>query len=212
MIWTRDQVHVIHTHLTVFSESEKTFYTWCPKDINPASLLDDLARRNERHCFFSVSLSRANIFFKAEILGYDAGGLRFRFPDKVFKVQRRKDLRLSVPDGHIIKISFQDPLFPESNMVKKALDISAGGAAILVTEGESPVFVPGLILKNMSFQILERKIECEAEVRYSSVLPVNGRHKGCKVGVQFQKMRAADTQAIASYVFEESRKYFTRFI
>ena len=216
MIWTKNQEHVINTHMAVYSDAAKCFYCWIPKDFDAKQFMSHMSetrkKTGEEECFFSVSLLRANIFFKAKFLGLDSAGLQFKIPSKVYKVQRRKDLRFPVPDGLIIRVEFDDPLDPGNRLTKKIIDISASGLAFLVSEEEAPVYPQGLTLKNVSFTIRNRKITVNAEIRHSRKLRPEGRLKGNAIGILFKEIRPGDSQHVAGFVFEESRKYFSRFI
>lgn len=212
MIWSKEQKYVLHSHLNVYAESEQILYAWIPKDIDPAQLMDQLIEVGSKECYFSVSLSRANLFFKATYLDFDEGGFKFRAPTQVFKVQRRKDMRFPIPDGIVLRAEIQDPLFPDQLLSKKIIDISASGLAFNVTEAEASIFPTGLTLKNVTFTIRGRKILVDAEVRHARAQPVDSRISGFKVGILFKHLREADSQWIASYVFEEGRKYFSKFM
>jgi len=216
MIWSPDQRYVLNSHLVLFAEKESELVAWIPKNVDPAAFMDDLAKLNQRECVFSVSLSRANIFFKSSFKTFDEVGLRFALPKAVYKVQRRKDLRFMIPDGHVMKLEFQDPLFPENKLVKKVLDVSASGIAVIVDDHELPLFPIGMVLKDVCFSIPGLKILCEAEIRYVGPLPDNvqqriNRNSG-KVGLLFKHLREQEKQALAAYVFEETRKFFSKFI
>jgi hypothetical protein len=212
MLWTRNQEHVIHTHLTLVSDVDKVLYVWVPKDVDPRQFMDELARNGISECFFSISLSRAVVFFKAAFKDFDPGGFRFRIPKQLFKVQRRKDMRFPIPDGFVLKVEYRDPLLPDSFVTRKVIDLSAGGMAIAVPAHEAPVYVVGLVLKQFTFTLRGKKLVVDAEVRYAREQPEDSRLPGLKVGVQFQDLRASDSQYIASYVFEESRKFLSRFL
>ena len=212
MIWTKDQKKVIFSHLSLFSEAEKVLYAWIPKDIDPHQFMDELAQAGTKDCFFSVSLMTANIFFKARFIGSDAGGFRFEIPEKIFKVQRRKDVRFAIPPGHVVRVEFDDPLFPEKRYSKKIIDLSAGGLAFIADPSEDLVFQAGMILKNITFSVKNKTFKVEAEVRHKRLLPDNSSTKGLKVGLQFKDLRAGENQLIAQYIFEESRKFYARFI
>jgi hypothetical protein len=212
MIWTRDQEQVINSHLSVYSDAIDSFYCWTPKDLDTKKFTTEILKSPTRECYFSVSLFRANIFFRSEFVAVDTAGLLFKFPVKVFKVQRRNDVRLPILDGVSMKVEFTDPLFPEKQISKKVLDISAGGMAFVVTENETPTFPAGLTLEAFSFNIGNRRLSTCAEVTNVRKLK-DERHKNLfAVGVKFKDLRPGDIQHIAGYVFEESRKYFTRFI
>lgn len=212
MIWTKNQERVINSHVSVYSDSGKCFYCWAPKEFDPRQFSDELKESGETDCYFSISLMRANIFFKAKYLGFDHAGLQFGLPEKVFKVQRRKDLRFPIPDGHVLKIDFSDPLSPDKLINKKCVDLSASGMAFLIEEEEVPLYPVGLMLENMTFTVRNRQISTAAEIRNTRPTRAEARKKGIVVGVVFKNLKAADNQHIAAYVFEESRKYFSKFI
>jgi hypothetical protein len=211
MLWTKDQKRLIETHLAMVSDVEKTLYIWVPPAISPKDFAAGIAESGVPECYFSVSAPRANIFFKTGYTGHDDGGLKFSLPEKVFKVQRRQYFRFQIPEGHVLRVEFDDPIDPAKKMQPKVLDISAGGLAFLVGETEEPLFPVGTVLKNVTFTIRGRKFQVDAEVRHKHEMPDHGRFKGHKVGVLFAAMSAADNQHLVAYVFEESRKYFSRF-
>lgn len=212
MIWTKNQEHVINTHISVFSDSTQSFYCWTPKGFDSWKFTEDLKAMNEKECFFSISLLRANIFFKTQFMAVDHAGLQFKLPSKVYKVQRRKDLRFPIPDGHAMKVEYNDPLTPDTRVTKKVVDLSASGMAFLIDEEEAPMYPSGLTLKDFTFTVRNKTFKLTAEIRHSRPLPPGGRYKGCTVGVLFKDIRPGESQHIAGFVFEESRKYFSRFI
>jgi hypothetical protein len=212
MIWTKDQKHVINTHLSGLSDADLALFVWIPTDFDPKALVDTLAADGSSECFFSVSLQRANVFFKTPLLGYDEQGFKFRVPEQLYKVQRRKDLRFPIPEGYVLKVEFQDPLFPETRLVKKVLDISASGMAIWIADSEEAMFHPGMIIHKVSFTVRSKRITCDAEVRHIKLMALESKTPGVKMGVLFRNLKQVDAQVIATYVFEESRKFFSKFI
>lgn len=212
MIWTREQRHTINTHLTVFNQTDQEIFAWIPQNFDAAGFMADLAKINQKECYFSISLGRANIFFRTQFLEYDEGGLKFKAPEKVFKVQRRKDNRFPIPDGHVLKIEFQDPLFPESRMIKKVIDLSASGLAFCIENHEASFFVNYTVIKDLLMTISGTKIKCNAEIRHIKAIPSGQRISGTKVGIRFLNISNSDIQTIAAFVFEESRKFYSKYL
>lgn len=212
IIWTKDQKHYINTHLTLYSDAGEVIYAWIPKGFNPEEFQNDLFKMESFECFFSISLQQANIFFKCNFKGHDRAGLKFTLPEKVFKVQRRQDVRYTIPATHVMKVTFQDPIFPESLLTKKIIDISGGGLSFHATEVEKNMLHANLVLKNVTITIHTKELKFEAEIRHVQTLSETDPKKGVKVGVMFQKIRPQDSQTIATYVFEEIRKYYARFM
>jgi hypothetical protein len=212
MIWAKEQKYVINTALSVYDEPERILYASIPPDIGADAFIAQLDGLGSRDCFFSVSLARANIFFRARLLGFDAGGFKFQAPETIFKVQRRRDMRLFIPFGRVVRIELTDPTFPEQKLSKKIFDISARGLSFIVTDAEAPLFPAGALLKSMFFSIGSRKIVCDGEVRHTRAQPANSAQPGHKVGVSFTRIGAGDQGWIAAYVFEESRKIIAKFM
>jgi hypothetical protein len=215
MIWTKDQGEVISSHLSVFSDSTNSFYCWIPKSLDAKKFVDEVATLPTKDCFFSVSLLKANIFFRAELMGFDSAGLHFKFPFKIFKVQRRGDVRLPIPAHMTMKVEFKDPLFPEKTTVKKVIDLSATGMAFIVLDEDAVLFPKGRTLNDFSFSVRNKKFTIRAEI--SNVRKLRSptgemTAAGYAVGVKFLELRPGEHQHIAGYVFEESRKYFSKFL
>lgn len=232
-IWTRNQEHLLRTYLSSFDETTGKIHAWIPKEFDVSKFIHDVKIKPIQEsrlsdpsdmptpdCYFSVSLATANIFFKALFDGVDGEGLRFFAPTNVYKVQRRKDFRMPIPDGYAVIAEFNDPIFEERRLKKKIMDVSAGGLAFIVEEDEAPMFTIGMMIPNIEFKIKSRKIVATGEVRHMRTIAPQGtatagaksRLKGVKVGVQFKHIAERDIQFIAAYVFEESRKYFTKLI
>jgi hypothetical protein len=210
MLWTKDQEEVVNSRISLYSDSTGNFYVAAPKGFDARKFMDDLATRENQDVFFSISLVRANLFFKTRLVGVGTAGMQFAKPDRLYKVQRRRDLRFRIPDGMALPMEHQDPLFPESLLKRKVIDISAGGLGFLIPYDEEPVYPVGLLLKGLRFTLNGRAFSLDAEIRHVQVLPAEGRFQGVKVGVRFKDIRQADNQWIASYVFDQSRRYFTK--
>ncbi len=213
IIWTKDQGQVMNSHITNYSSSELAIYFRRPSDpeFNLAHFEREIASASEAHCYFSISLPRANIFFRAKYLGSDPAGLKFEVPVDVFNVQRRRDVRFPIPPDFTLKVDFDDPFFADSTLTKKVIDISASGMAFVGEADEEPLYQVGLKLKNMTVTIKGRKITADGEVRHARKIKnkLTGKEM-VKVGIQFTSIRPGESQIIANYVFEETRKFYTK--
>lgn len=212
IIWTKNQEGVYNTHLSALDEKAKTLHAAIPPDSSSEMFHEAVKKSGIKDCFFSISLSRANVFFKVSFVGYDSGFLRFSYPESVYKVQRRENFRLPIPDGYTVYAEFQDPLFQENRIKKRVIDISAGGFSFLVAPSEDCIFESNTRIRNIMIRLKDRPIVAEGCVRHVKTLPSNFRVQGTKVGVVFEKIKPQDVQFIAAYVFEESRKYVTKFL
>jgi hypothetical protein len=202
-MWTKGREVHLQSHLQVFEPRDGILFFTTPAHFDVSTFQAELIKQETSECLFSLSLPSANIFFKAAFLGMDGGGLKFKRPKEVYKVQRRKTMRLTLPEGTLIRIDFKDPSFPEKRMQRKVLDISAGGAGIEVSPTDKALFPVGSFLEDFNVSVKGRLIKGRAEVLHL---------KGSKLGVLFHGLKVADEQWIASYVFEETRKIFQRFM
>ncbi|HTL11629.1 MAG TPA: PilZ domain-containing protein [Bdellovibrionota bacterium] len=212
ILWTPNQEKTLRSHFSALVDQNRALYFWLPTGFDPKAFNDEIMDKGYLEWFFSVSLPAANIFFKAKFSGIDSAGMRFVTPEKIFKVQRRKDFRFTIPDGYVLKIDFVDPLLTDKRMTQKVLDISAGGLSFVVRPDEAPLFPPGAVLNELTLRLRGKEVVCQAEVRHIRELPPNSRIQGVKVGIQFHAMPAGDTQVIASYVFEETRRFVSKML
>ncbi len=210
VFWLQGKDQHVQSHMVHLSETDRAFYAWVPKDFDTTGFIQDLKDSGHQECLFSTSLTSANLFFKARFLGHDSTGLKFAVPDKVYKVQRRKNVRYMIPAGYVLKVEFSDPLYPDMLVQKKLTDISAGGLAFNTAAIDVSLYPVGSILTQCKIVIKTRNIQFDAEVRYAQAH--QDTSKGAKIGLAFKNMLPPDSEFIAAYVFEESRKYFARFL
>lgn len=208
VVWTKDQKVVVNTHLASANDIDDKLTVWVPKEHDLAALSAALAQAPE-NSYFSVSTSRANVLFRAKFLGVDGESLLFAFPQEMFKIQRRKSFRLPIPDGYVVKVDFRDPVLPAHRLSRRVFDISAGGLSFLTPLDEEPMFRQGTKLVAMTFKLKGRDLAVEAEIRHSREVKT-AKVPTLKVGCEFTQIRPGDSQYIAAYVFEESRKYLSK--
>ncbi|MEK6706871.1 MAG: PilZ domain-containing protein [Bdellovibrionota bacterium] len=215
MVWTKEQENALLTHITLFDKDEGVLYTWLPKDFDLKKFSLTLENNNSRDCFFSVSLQWANIFFKTRFIGEEVAGLKFNQPGKIYKVQRRKDIRFRIPDTQPLNAVFILQPGSGNKIQKKLIDISASGLSFNIQAREAAIFAPGSLLKQIQININSKLIIMDGEIKYvreAKQSKTATDHMNLRVGVLFKNIRPGDSQVIASYVFEESRKYFLRFV
>jgi hypothetical protein len=210
-IWSRSQKHMIKSHLSMYSAAEDVLYFAIPTNEDIREFVRDLHGGGNEECLFSISLPHANIFFKSDFIAVDAPGLKFKVPARIFKVQRRAEMRFTIPLDYKIRVEFSDPLFPEKVLIKEIIDISATGLAFLASVNEQPMFVKGSRLRDLKFKIRGREIRVDAEVRHAVSLSSRGaKNSGFKIGISFIGIRPGESQHIAVFVFDECRRLYFR--
>lgn len=210
LVWTKNRTLEFHGHVFEILEFDGVLTIWHPKEVDPMAFEEALIRSSSREACFSVSLSGAHIFFKAYYLGFDSQGLRFQLPKEIFKIQRRTNFRMPIPDGQTIKVRYRYPLDPTKPIERKALNISAGGLAFDIESGDRILYSEGQQLIDFKFRIGHHEIATEAEVRHIRQSKDRTGKGYFVIGVQFKTLPARYSDAIAAYVFEESRKYYMK--
>jgi c-di-GMP-binding flagellar brake protein YcgR len=185
-----------------------TFST--PTGLSKKRLLEEDAQGKSVDFLFSLQLTRGQIFFKSTLVGIDAMGLKFICPEKIYRIQRRGEYRLKIPKWEKYTIQFRHPARPETRHVFRIVDISASGMAFVLPKSEASLLKLSDTIPRAGFIIRSKRIYVSFEVRYSKIS--EGYLKGTMVGVKFLQIQQTDSQYIASFVFDESRKYFSSFV
>ena len=207
MVWTHEHGQVIQTRLLGYDPAAKTLHIEIPADFDPRQFIELLLKRKKQECFISLSLPQANLFFSAMFRGTDRHGIKFGCPAKVFRVQRRADLRVALRDEESVLVEFEDPLSPMKLHSRPGLDVSSNGISILVTVEELELFAEGMVVPELTFKLQGYVISCSAEVRHMS------RYQAAdgKIGFRFSGLPFADAQFLATFVNNESRRQFSEF-
>ena len=210
ILWTNEQKQLFRSHLSAYTDVENCFYIWIPADLDINGFLQEMQSQRHAECYLNILLKRTNLFFKSRLVGSEMLGLKFLIPNQIFKLQRRRNFRLPIPDGYVMKVEFSHPFFPENRLIKKIHDISASGLSFLIEDHEEVLFQAGLLIKEIQFMVKNRKITTDAEIRHINSFsdPVRPKKILYQVGLALKNMKPSDSDHIAAYVLEESRKFW----
>jgi hypothetical protein len=209
ILWTKDQDWLCRARIERAS-SDELQVRLDGNSVDYARFLESLKTQNTNAVLFSLSLSKANIFFKAEFDSATNGALCFRGPEEIYKVQRRKNFRFPIPDGYVVHLDFRNPLDQDTHSRRKVVDLSAGGLSFFVPETDALILQEGMRLRQAEFKLSGRRITCDLEIRHLKPYRVRGKATGIRVGASFVGIREEFSTWIAAYVLEESRKFFSR--
>lgn len=207
-VWSKAQVFVLESHLLKFSDSSKTLDFFVPKSFNLSAFLTEVMSNGQDQCFASITLPRAALFLPLSFSSSEAQTVHFQTQDRLFRAARRQDQRVQIPQGYSFRVEFNDPHFPENKVQKKLLDVSTTGLSFQVDPEELAFYTSGSELPLIRFNLNYAKIECSAEIRHTSMLPLGGVKKGGKVGVKFGKLKPEDRKVLKDFVAEQARKLF----
>lgn len=208
-VWARHQQVTLSSHLVCLDSVLEELRVAVPSGVDGERFSRTLDEIGDRECFFSVSLTRMVVFFRAKLIEVDGRELRFARPHEIFRVQRRKDLRTPIVDSGALGMQLT-PTGTREPLSLRVVDLSAGGAGVILDSPpplEAKLLESGARLGSVSFELLGRRIGCEVEVRYARRL-----ESQLRLGLQFRGMLRADQQVISAYAFEQSRRYYAKFI
>lgn len=206
LIWAQGQALRIKVPFHHRPGPQNTFSVTAGENVDVKAFSAELVALKTSQVFFSASLSKANILFRTNYLGFEDRLLKFEIPKKIYKVQRRKDMRFMVRDGYLIKISFK---VGGLDLVKKIYDISAGGVSFLIEPSEESLFATGSKIEGMKFEILNKEVVAHGEIRHNRAV----RNKEAyKVGLIFTHIDEADASLINKYVFDENIRFMSRYM
>lgn len=212
LVWTRNRESVIKSALHKWTPLSRLIYIKSPADFDEPQFLQSLKTANTKECYFSISLARANVFFRTQFIGTDIGSIGFSTPTQIFKVQRRKDMRLKFQATQHVFVDFTDPVDPNLILHKRLIDLSAGGLCFLISPEEKEYYPPGQIIEEMKFKLGEEWVVTRAEVKYARLWNDFHNKKDLLVGVSFPGLPPGKASSVARFVFEENRKIYTRFM
>ena len=106
--------------------------------------VDSLIPHLEQSAFFNSFLLTSQVLFKSKLVSVDSklGVLQFSFPEKFFKIQRRKHIRVPLSDA--VKAEANVTLINPTDMksvtiTRQILDLSMGGVAIKIEKDDAVI-------------------------------------------------------------------------
>ena len=208
-VWTSGQKYRLHTRIVHCFESGSFMYFAVNYDPDEAAFEKSLKSDDIQECLFNLTLPTDIVFFKGEIKKSDRGFLNFKVSLPVYKVQRRRNLRMPVTKMNLsvtLKV-------PESTAAcrGKTLDLSEGGMAFaLEDESQAALFEPGSVVTEVLFALGTRTFRCEGEIRYRKEIASSKVKKIFKFGLQFKGLTKDEREIINGWVLEECSGFFGR--
>lgn len=173
------------------------------------TLLSDPKTKAAEFCF-SITTPKALYFFKSTLANLNKGHLEFRIPTVVFKIQRRKNLRLPPAALSVNYVEFKHPHLADSTLVRRLFDVSSGGLSFLISEEEKGLFPAKSLLHNLKIFLDQDYLISSAQIAHSQILSKNRLDERIKVGVEFQGLSLEDQQLIETFVIEETRRHYAQ--
>jgi c-di-GMP-binding flagellar brake protein YcgR len=161
-------------------------------------------------------LPKFNLLFQTKLTRENEKHFYFEFPSTAYKVQRRDHFRLTIPSDFSFWIEFESPTLSFEKFKRKAIDMSAGGMSFRSEASDTTQLKIGITLKNLQFTLRDRLILTDAKIKYHKPIQNPYRFEKTedqyKIGLQFITLPAEKRELIASYVFEQNRKLYARYL
>lgn len=141
-------------------------------------LLDYLKKYPRTESFITITLLQFKLLFTAQqimpVIGAKNHTFHFKFPEKIFKIHRRKFIRIPFNDAFPAELRFQTP---EGLKIRKLKDLSREGVRVALEEGDSKYIYPGARIKGASLKVINKEVPLGLQV--ITVYP--NLRAGCKI-------------------------------
>lgn len=211
MIWTEGQKYSFHGRIQRVNEAAGSVFLSVPKEIGGFAFESSLLQFEIEDCLFTLNLPTDVLFFKGKLKRSDESALNFKVNLPIFKIQRRRNLRLPVSGDRYSKVRIQLSASDSQPIEAEFLNVSEGGVGVLVQNAAVFARLPlGKQLAIVSFTIDGNRYDATGEVRYGEEIGSTLQKRKYKVGIQFVKIDRAQSDRLSHFVFEESAKFFGR--
>lgn len=173
----------------------------------------------------NIFLPEELVLFQSKLKHFDSSGdVILEIPEMIAQVDRRKNLRLTIPDWLSVKARFvkktksktgSNQLFKRDKgeekgqqLEKECFDISAGGLSFIVSRAESKLYSAGESIEGIQLLFKEREVHVAGTV--VNILDVepnggNGLHyRGRKICVNFNHVEKEDRIFLENFVFRHA--------
>ena len=212
MVWTPGQKISITTKVERFTESQGEYYITIDKDEDGARFEWQLKDYGLDECLFSLNLPTDVLFLKGQWKRPDKSFVHFRLHMPVFKIQRRRNIRLPVTDNLVTKATIHIQKNDPNPIKAQIVNVSEGGLGLIVDDEDSFKKLPvGQKFDQVEFVLVNIQIYSPGEVRYGQEISGTAKlKKQYRVGLQFNGLNPELQDKIAKFVFEESSKFIGR--
>lgn len=203
VLWFEGQEPLFRSRFKDSSKVTDTFYIEIPSQFDADEFSKRVKKESDDHCYLNGFIKNDGVIsLRVKYLGHDAIGFKFEVPDRIFRAQRRGEVRYSIPSGYDLTVQLPNLRGKGPPISRKLFDISTGGISLLTTSNELEILKPGLILRHVVFVLRGRKIQVDVEVRHVQKPNHKTENPEVRIGMQFKKLGTNDENFIAAYVAE----------
>jgi len=187
---------------------ERVYFAY-PRGTNRGEFKESFEEANAKLVYVSFCLDRVRLFFSvdAKDLLFETDSWSVPMPQLLFQVQRREFFRLALKESLKFRIRITNKVFKGQEF--QALNISAGGALVLVVRHQAQFFEVASVCQKVEFEVYGKVVKCAAAVQWKSDANVEDM---CKVGLRLVDMDPVDRDGLNLFVMEEAYDYLRRYI
>lgn len=208
-LWTEGRKYQYISRVSKVVESDanqhKAFTMMVPKDPKFQIALD---QNSIEEVFFSIQLPTDLIYGKAIVRKSNEVAFQFKVNIPLYKVQRRRAIRVPVPADMSSPVELVVEGFPL--ITGTLLNISTGGIGLMVKDlSLEKDFVVGRKAE-IKFQFGTLPVVAKVNLRYA--IPIQGSlmSKRLKIGIQYDEIPQKTVDEIHIYVMQQSTRYLTQ--
>ena len=120
--------------------------------------------------------------------------LRARWPESIYRFQRRAAFRIATLDRRTPQARFRHPSIPDMRLALRIVDLSVGGCALLLPP-DVPELQPGSLLSAVQVAV-DADTAFDATLRLMHVSATPGGSHGTRLGCEFVGLDAAAQRAL----------------
>jgi c-di-GMP-binding flagellar brake protein YcgR len=211
--WSAGQVHSYTSRIVKVNETGALKSISVSKEFPGGDEFEaTLMREAAEEIHFSLHLPTDIIFFKGELRRGESGTFTARVKEPIYKVQRRRSLRLPIPVSQTVAVSFRLASDASKKMQAQLLNLSDGGVSLMSSDEELyRLCQKDAKLAQIDFKIGPLEIAASGIVRHAMAVGNPGMKDRFRFGVEFISMDPKLKERVARFVLEESAKYLGRF-
>jgi hypothetical protein len=178
-------------------------------DLPGNSFNEAIGKSATKNCLLLIFVGRYLLGLMTEFEKSDSGSISFSFPKKIFKIQRRKNIRYNIPAGYDIFIDCES-LETHLRVKRKLLDLSEGGVAFLLEPSENPdTYKTGAVMRDCILTLRNQTLKLSVRVANQILVDLPKAGTGHKLGLEFIKISEENRNFLAAFIYSQLGQLMT---
>jgi c-di-GMP-binding flagellar brake protein YcgR len=172
-------------------------------DLPATAFNSAITKSKTKNCLVLIFVGRYLLGLMTEYEKSSPRAISFTFPKKIFKIQRRKNVRYAIPAGYDVTVDCES-LETHLRVKRKVLDISEGGLAFFLEPGENlELYKVGAVLRDCILTLRNQTLKLSLRVANQIQVEVPKLGVGHKVGMEFIKISEQNRNFLAAFIYSQ---------